>query len=575
MTAYTNILFPAFALPSGRWVKIDMSTQPVAPISDPYTDAQETMEWNPWAAGGLPLIDDAAAPDSGMQDTDALEFTFHNVPIKESVDDTTLQDLLQSVDPMVTVWNIRYWISPGFSNSFDTAPDFWGIIEATEIEGSLHLEDRTWDTYTLSARNCLALLERVKIEDWLEDHLNHATYDHDISYLNIDGIAVNGIIITNADGSHRTRYRTASGAVDPIVVIKMFNLVDVLYSFGHAIGVTRPVNDSGAGTGSVPMTWGWVWIDSPNPGPTETEVTFDDLCMIASLYHSNGVMNVHDQKWTLFDPEKCNQASVYSSANPLEVLKYWTASFGLTAAVKVNSSGQRYLEVRELESDDTSACDDGDLLEGPTIDTGDKVALGMRVVTSMNGELKDGSDGDRNIDQPWIGAMRLRLGGTWDVNQGGNPGETDDITCLNMALYTLTASDTATNIFKVIPRRAGVERTTVSDAMPFPPACYGNPGALTGDTATIERQREEAGSCFAKAILSYHWNGGADPDTDAVGIFRRYLKKLNWRETGIKRGIQVGSTRTVMGVDYTVRRVSIDASQDLTAFEGERGTYHA
>lgn len=570
MTAYTNILFPSFQLPSGRWVKIDMSTQDVTGgvIGAPYQGAQETMEVNPWAAGGLPKPEEAAAAESGIIGIDAIDFIFHNVPIKPSVDTTTLYDVLTVVKPETTVWNIRYWISTntgGVAGTYNTEPDFWGWVEASEPEGRIFLTDDTWNTYKCTAKNRITLLEKVPVETWIGTHLTHDVYDFTPGDTIIDGVTLTDLYISNGDGTNTTHFDVRPATRE--VYVKMFRLVDVLYSLSAAMGITEQVNDIATGNGSVPMTWEFIHIDSPGLTPNETSATFDDLYIVSSLYHSNGLIMVHDQKWTFFDNEKLSGISVYNFSNAFEALRMFVVPFGLNARLRTNASGAQYMAVEEMELADETTATIADVLEELTVEPGDKARYGCRVTTTMNGEITDGDSADINIEQPYQGATRIRLSERW-INV---PGVTDDITCLNASLYVISGGD-AVNIFKIKPKRDGSVRVTASPrVMPSPPAVYPNWTGLS----PIERQREEAGSVMAKACLAYHWNGHADPATDPVGVHRRYSKKLSWGETGLKTTIAVGTIRTVAGEKWIIRKRTIDAREDRTDFEGERGTYNA
>lgn len=585
MTLYTHIQFPAFQLPSGRWAKIDMSWQPtVGPgggtlIGQPYADTAEVMTENPWADGGLPEPTEEAAPDAGLLEYDSVEFTFHNIPIAPGTDDTALYELVMSRPPEEGVWNIRYWISASSApGSFSTPPQFWGIIEAADPAGDIHsLTEPSWNTYKLVARNTIALGERISVETWLNGtdgtngYLQHATYDK----IPGSGVWIDGIELTHVfhnDGA------TKDAAV-PTSAMRFFLLKDVLYSIGAAMGITAPINSAGTGTGLVGHSWDYISISSPDPDPVETPWDFDDLAIVSALYRSDGTQMVYDQSQSFFSPAvgAQSQASFWTCGNVLEVLKRILTPFGLVAAIRVNTAGVRYLAVREVETGQIANA--GTVLRGMQLDAGERAAYGFRVTTAMNSELVEGDGGDRAIDNSFMGATRLRI--RW---RAGKVGQTDDEHCVFQSIYAWDVlGNRMRSIFKIIPRRAGDEAVTERACMRVPPAVYPNwnsdnlptPPSAKGDTWLTEASAHEAGSVVAKACMAYYWNGHADPTTDPVGVYRRYMKKLTWKESGVDLIARVGDRRVVAGAEWVIRRKTVNAVEDWTEFEAEKGSYDA
>lgn len=566
MTSYVNIIFPTFQLPSGRWVKIDMGLQ--AWGNQPYgMGSQVAMTVAPWAADGIPAIFDDAPADAGFLSLDAIEFEFHNTPIKPATDDTTLFDVIRQGTPPLHVWHIRVWVSAGSTETYATAPTFWGIVDSAEPTGELPIwGDRTYWTIRMRARNQLAYLEYVTVDYWLngpngnDGYLQHATYDYVPDYTLVDGYQLHQIM-HNDGGS--ANWELAS-------TLRYFRLRDVIYSIGAAMGVTRPINDTGTGTGTVGHSWEYIWIDSPDPGPTETPVTFDDLAIVSAMYRSDGNQMVFDQSQSFFDPLKLNQVSLWQFSNALEVIRYLLTPFGLQARVAVNASGQRYLEIREAEIDEEAAL--GSMLVGMTIEEADTAAFGFRVVTANNGEISDGSSEGGSVDNPFIGASRMRLDQRFIDSAPHLPPltrSTGDEEALYQALWAIAnvgGDDVAWSIFKVGVKRDGSAGETT------------RPGTEPGNGSVCYPQittREEAGSVMAKACLAYYWNGTADPADDPVGIYRRTMMRMTWREAGLGLTARTGMYKTIGGEKWTLRRIAVDLVKDETEYSAERGVIYA
>lgn len=577
-SAYTHIVFPAFQLPSGRWVRIDMAVQDLTPtVGQPYLTTPVVAEVNPWAEGGLPEIVAAAAPDAGLMGGDSCEFTFHNVPIRPSEDLVTLAEIIAAHRPEDRIWNIRYWVSGDSApETFSTRPQFWGIIDSSEPTGDiLRADEPTWSTYSLTARNAIMLGEKVTVEKWISTYLLHAIYDKiPTNGVWIDGIPLIGIL--HDDGGQPT-WR-------PWVYLRYFLLIDILHTISQAIGITGPINGIGVGAGTIHSSWDFIWLDSPDPEPVETPEHIDKLCLACGIildpdhlddYSSipppfNG-NEIYQHEYGLFDDRKLSPISFFNLGSVLEVLKRLLLPLGLVASVQVTALGERYMEVREVELDRTEEVED--LIEGMTVAEGEAAAYGFRVVTANNGELVDGESGDRSIDNIYMSATRLRLGDRWThVRLGLQDHNTDDLNCLYSSPFIWDAENQLVrNVFKINVRRDGSPAVTARTHMPFPPAVYPN-----WNDMDWEKAMHEAGSVVAKACMAYYWNGNADPETDPVGIFRRYMKRLIWREARVDQlGSMPGWYKILNGVTWTVRKRTTIAAEHVTEYECERGTYDA
>lgn len=584
MTDYSAIEWPSYQLASGRWIKIGMerklNTIGWGHITTLFTATPVAMEEHPWALGGLPEVGDVAGAAAGFFGTDSIEFRFHNIPLKPSVDDTTLYDILSAKDPTTYFWFMRIWISPGTTNTFATAPNWIFWIDSTEIDGDIHTQDRTWDSYTISARNPIALLEHVKISTWITNVLLHASYDYTPSaaagVVDVDGENLKEIRFGNADNSGTRWYRMPyyGGTADTVLTPKFFRLTDVVYTCGVSLGLLKSINLSLGGSalpGDIDMSWAFAWQDVPTGTPVYSDLTFDDLYIVSSMYHSNGVIDVHDQKYGFFDPECISGISVFNFENVLEALKFFLVPFGLVAALKIDpSDGDLYLAVRELELSDVVASDEQEILEGVKLESGDSATFGFRVCTENGVEISDGDEDGDSIDQPFIGASRMRFGDRWRHTIGW----TDDVHAFCAGLYVKDPGQPhIRTVSRITPKRDGVARTTISGAMPSPPHVIHLADAIAA--TEIAARIVEAGSVIARAIISYYWNGGADPATDPVGVYRRYTKSLTWQETGLKLTAQVGTYRTILALNWVVRSIKYNLGEDWTEFKGERGTYDA
>lgn len=551
--------FNEFKLPSGRWMKIELSSQDYrsSPVSTPFLDTPVDCAPNPWAEGGIPSIEEEGAPDTGMLGASSVEFTFHNIYVNGT---QTLDDILRSIAPESYIWHIRVWTRTGASYGAD--PDFWGIIESSEQSGEAVAEaDKTWLTFRLTARNILALGERISVNRWLSAHLTR-TYDITPS----NGVWIDGWQLYNIFHDDGTTHGYWVKPFPSSQGLRFFRLVDVIYTISEAMGITRPINDQGQGAGSV--AWYHTWEYIYNDGSQDYFFDFDDLCIVSTFYHSisqpggNPPINGYDFSWTFFDPSGNSTISVYKLGNILEALKQFLVPFGLTASVRVNGSGQRYLEVREVEWE--SGEFGANELEGIEYTEGMKSALGMRVVTANNGEIVDGESGDKSIDNPFMGLTRIRFGERWTHNQSE---DTDDLACLFGGLYIYDqANNKMLSVSKIQVRRSGFNGLTTRDAPGWGSLCY-----PTSTTFT-----EEAASVVAKACLCYYWNGLYPESADTIGIFRRYTRTRRWKESGIAPlDLQCGHYKTVSGAQWRLRKIQRDYLNDLTEFEGERQVHNA
>lgn len=562
--------FNEFKLPSGRWMYIELSSQDyqTSPVTTPFQGTPDQCFANPWAEGGIPAIEEEGPADAGLLGASSIDFTFHNIYVYgASPNFETLDDIIHGLQPERYVWHIRmYTRAPGASYSL--APDFWGIIESSEQVGTAISElEKTWLTFQLGARNVLALGERISVNRWMSVHLTR-TYDITPS----NGVWIDGEQLQNIFHDDGTTHGYWVKPFPSSQGLRFFRLVDVIYTISEAMGITRPINDQGQGAGSV--AWYHTWDYIYNDGIQDYFFDFDDLCVVSTFYHSisqpggNPPINGYDFAWTFFDPGGNSTITVYKLGNILEALKQFLVPFGLTASVRVNSAGQRYLEVREVEWE--SGEFGANELEGIEYTEGMKSALGFRVVTANNGEIVDGESGDKSIDNPFMGLTRLRFGARWThlhpITQ--QPARsTDDLACLFGGLYIYDqGNNKMLSVSKIQVRRSGYTGLTTRDEPGWGSLCY----------PTSTTFNEEAASVVAKACLSYYWNGLYPESADTIGIYRRYTKSRRWKESGIAPlDLQCGHYKTVNGKQWRLRKILRDYLNDLTEFEGERQTHNA
>ena len=575
--SWTSILFPAMKLRAGEYMRIGMELKEWTPDMDsPYPVATPTaMTRNPWTLDGVPSSVDAAAADNGIFGSDAVEFTFYNVPIKSGSTDT-LFDVLTSHDPLTHHWAVYVWFSSS-ALSFPATPSWTAEADSIAPDGEApDLLSVQRMRYKVAVRNWIAVGERIDIKRWFDGtggsdgFLRHGDvwewdYDPTASPPTLDLDVSGGVFI---DGTQIEKIYHNDGATQQWIWLGtpqngeqagrlyFWKLHDILYEAGRAMGCTTGLNNA-AGTGTVDCPWQFKAHGSA------TWYNFSDLIIPSGLAHSDGNTLVFDQSFGLFDRTGQAPYSWWDAGNINEVVKSICLSFGMTASVELLAT-QVFLFIRETELDVGEVIDAADALVGVTVEEGMRTSYGFRVVINNNGEIAEGATDDRSLDIPFLSPSRIAHGGRWLIHAG----DTDDLPCLYGSVFIYDATTKAAlSIEKIRIARDGVNRVTASKYMPVPPDVSVD---ITGLTKQ-EKIMYEAGSLIGKACMAYWFNGTASFDTDPVGVFRPNMRAVTLAVRSDSSARKPGHYIEIGGKKYVVREAVRARHLRTVQFSADRG----
>lgn len=504
--SYYAIRFPDYALPSGRVIRIELFKQKVAPtVEPPITSPVSYPTVNPWLKGGEPVVTDSAAPAAGTFGIDSITLQYLGIPV---LDGLSLYQIINSIADEDYLWSIRVMMRtvPG---QWPEVPLFWGYIESSEPAGELEsYTDKSVNRYQLTARNMLAVLERVSVLDWITGFFQYNTPGLEIapSLIRIDRYPLENIL-------HLGEWRPSS-------MVRFVRFLDLVDSIGDAVAMPHPVNR----IRSIRSSWEFYAMDAAG---NLSAYTADDLCL------ASGVRTPTYWYWhyTLFDWEKHSRLSLFHCENILAVLKTLLVPLGLCASIETEATDRTFLSVREPEL--SSGSYGVDLLRGAELSEGGNSRTGLRVVIASAGEIAVNSTGGESIDCPYMSASRIRAGERWTHKTGGTEDhDTDDLECLFGSLWVL---DSATNEMRSVSRIV-VHRD--------------GEGSRTVDTSFYSPLTLDNGSrLVAEAAAAYFYNN-THPDIDQLGVYRRSTKGLRVREYGLQDTVLGVAEITVSGRLY-------------------------
>jgi len=270
-------------------------------------------------------------------------------------------------DVDTTDLHVRIWWKPDAGSSYMVR--FWGVVDFSSI--SVKIGDFTDpDTWVVSfnADDCLSQLERTPTHEFVDTTLTHATYDKTVDNIFLTFIgdyAFSGYtyragryLLVNKkynDGLNKdwitqfTNPKTGDVTDLPFVWFKLTSIFDALTVH---FGLEAATNNGDAW--NTRHTWRFYYNTANSTGSggtTLSQTDIDGLYIISAAYPLyDGNVTVYSQAQTLFDRDSGsvnNPASLMRAATPYDMLKRLCVSLGLIASIRVNASGQRYLDIRE------------------------------------------------------------------------------------------------------------------------------------------------------------------------------------------------------------------------------------
>jgi hypothetical protein len=246
----------------------------------------------------------------------------------------------------------------------------YGLIDYNSISYKMDniADPDTWYIKFDVADYCKMLSDR-SLTSWMEYNLKHV--DYDVSGSNVYlSYATSNLSVGAPIGAGRTRINSmlmydtnnepiAVGSGDDKKVYyvgpdkwRFMRIIDIFQSVHDSLGCEAPINNGVAWTDMVTTTW--VYNDANYVGTDVfnfVEYGIDHLYLKSGdFYPSPNLSNWNYWKnnWTVLDYDELTEASLLRKGNTLEAIKFILISLGLTMSVKMNTAGQRYLEVKEI-----------------------------------------------------------------------------------------------------------------------------------------------------------------------------------------------------------------------------------
>lgn len=250
---------------------------------------------------------------------------------------------------------------------------FWGIVDPTSIEYEMFDKSKpeTW-MVSFAADDCVQQLKRITSARWMAagdgltaptaqyGGLLHADFDYDSTshFLTFVGNLVFGGQTYYAgryllNRIFRKGYQTDDGVWYNPWEARHIKIVDILSQINIFLGCEAAINNGGNWSDFHSWRFYYNTHDSTGTGgETLSYVGIDELYVWACF--NDTVQFI--ESYGFFDPniEPSAPHSWKISGSPLEVLDRICSSFGMTYRIRVNSSGQRYLECIEYTKAQTT-----------------------------------------------------------------------------------------------------------------------------------------------------------------------------------------------------------------------------
>ena len=133
--------------------------------------------------------------------------------------------------------------------------------------------------------------------------------------------------------------------------LRFFNLVEFMSTMWQYLGPSTDVNDGGLWSGYYTSQFGYNPGESVGTGTnTRTFTDISSLYIISALWNLHASGTYHDYL-TFFDESNTAPFSFKNGNSFLDILKMIAISLGATIRVRINTSGERFLEFAEIGLD--------------------------------------------------------------------------------------------------------------------------------------------------------------------------------------------------------------------------------
>lgn len=280
----------------------------------------------------------------------------------------TVERLWNAYELVSPPWDavaVHFRISTKSTSGGTYVTRYAGVVnpESIELEVKNAADPETW-LLKFGVDDYMQLLTRRSSIEWMESNLTHANYDYTAAqtYLTFVGDFPWGGVTypagryllselwqkytTYDDGRWYTIYN--SGGANAARYIK---LTDIFQSISDFLGFEADVNNGAAWSGFHSWKFYYNSHDSTGAGgETLNAVGIDGLFVLSALFETT-----YNEDYGLFDDK--NDISPHSwktAGDALEVLCRICESLGCTFRSRVNSSGERYLEIIEYTKQGTT-----------------------------------------------------------------------------------------------------------------------------------------------------------------------------------------------------------------------------
>jgi hypothetical protein len=341
-------------------VYIDIATQPILtlPVSEPDFSNPVMLDM----AFTVPRVSVSGAPEAGTIGMGSVTIEATN-EILETTDGTRIYDLVRGVamsgpfDVDSHALHVRlFWRR---SSAYAWQCRFWGIVDYSTITVDMgRLDDPDTWLVKFEANDCITQMEyvptaRFMLDKFTMDAYGKTAYAPWLTFIGTGTRTPPGrYLLTNI--YHKNEYgysywlRYGLGDGLPISNLRFVRLVDIFTAVSEYCGFSGNVNDGAPWTARHTWQFHYNTGDSDFPGATDLyTVGLGEMWIIRGIDDPLGKFYAQ----TLFDPGGDSSvacpASLYNESTVYDLVKRVCISLGLTATVRVNASGERYLDIRE------------------------------------------------------------------------------------------------------------------------------------------------------------------------------------------------------------------------------------